>query len=62
MREAERKFEKQNERLVHLEDLTHEISDLMDQMMDDTKKRLQVFLNSLHQWAEEYDKTFNRNA
>lgn len=62
MREAERKFEKQNERLVHLEDLTHEISDLMDQMMDDTKKRLQVFLSSLHQWAEEYDKTFNRNA
>lgn len=57
-REVSRQFEKLNERLVVLEDLTQEIKDLQHQITDETQKRLQSLLAITRDWVEEYDKSF----
>ncbi|GAP14197.1 hypothetical protein LARV_01963 [Longilinea arvoryzae] len=60
-REVTRQFEKLNERLVALEDLSQELNDLQRQITEDTQKRLQSLLSTARDWAEEYDKTFGQN-
>ncbi len=60
-REVGRQFEKLNERLVLLEDLTQEINDLQHQFSEETQKRLQSLLSTARDWVEQYDKTFGQN-
>ncbi|TLN23639.1 hypothetical protein FDZ74_03595 [bacterium] len=60
-REVTRQFQKLNERLVVLEDLTQEINDLQHQITDDTQKRLQAVLATARDWVEQYDKAFGQN-
>jgi chromosome segregation ATPase len=60
-REISRQFEKLNERLIVLEDLTQEVNDLTRQITSETQKRLQGLLTNIRDWAEEHDKTFGQN-
>lgn len=60
-REVARQFEKLNERLVSLEDLTQELNDLQRQITEETQKRLQSLLSTTRDWVEQYDKTFGQN-
>lgn len=60
-REVARQFEKLNERLVSLEDLTQELNDLQRQITGETQKRLQSLLSTTRDWVEQYDKTFGQN-
>jgi DNA repair exonuclease SbcCD ATPase subunit len=60
-REVGRQFEKLNERLVLLEDLTQEMNDLQHQFSDETQKRLQSLLSTARDWVEQYEKTFGQN-
>ena len=60
-REVGRQFEKLNERLVLLEDLTQEMNDLQHQITDETQKRLQSLLSTARDWVEQYEKSFGQN-
>jgi chromosome segregation ATPase len=51
-RENARSFEKAGNRLVALEDSTQEMSDLLHQMNENTKKRLNTLLEIIHDWSE----------
>lgn len=53
-RDTGRSFEKANNRLVALEDMTQEISDLLHQVNEDTRKRLNTMLAIVHEWAESH--------
>jgi len=57
-RASGRSVEKYNERLVALEDLTQEFKDMIDQITEDTEKRLQNLLALMHQWVDDYARTF----
>jgi chromosome segregation ATPase len=59
-REVLRQFEKYNERLVALEDTAMEARDRLQQVTEDTQKRLQSMVTVAHQWMEEYERTFGR--
>jgi hypothetical protein len=60
-RESVRLVEKQNERLVLLEDITQEMKDLLHQVTDETQKRLQDLLATAHRWVEDYDRNLGRS-
>jgi hypothetical protein len=53
-RDNTRSFEKSNTRLIALEDRAQEISDLLHQVNEDTKKRLNSLLAMAHEWAESH--------
>lgn len=53
-RDNARSFEKVNNRLLVLEDKTQEMSDLLQQINDDTKNRLNTLLTIVHEWAERH--------
>ncbi|MHC1784292.1 MAG: hypothetical protein AB9891_16320 [Anaerolineaceae bacterium] len=53
-RDNGRSFEKSNNRLVALEDRAQEMSDLLHQVNEDTKKRLNTLLAIVHDWAESH--------
>jgi chromosome segregation ATPase len=59
-RELNRHFERYNERVVVLEDLTQELQDLVHQLREENQKRLQSLLAVAHEWAEQYDRVFGR--
>jgi len=59
-REVVRHFEKYNERLVVLEDTAMEVRDLLQQVTEDTQRRLKSMVTVAHQWMEEYERTFGR--
>jgi chromosome segregation ATPase len=59
-REVLRQFEKYNERLVALEDTAMEARDRLQQVTEETQKRLQSMVTVAHQWMEEYERTFGR--
>jgi chromosome segregation ATPase len=59
-REVVRQFEKYNERLVAMEDTSMEARDRLQQMTEETQKRLQSLVTVAHQWMEEYERTFGR--
>lgn len=54
-REAERRFEKLNERLILLEDLTQELRDLLHQTTEDNRARLHALLALFQEWVEEQE-------
>ena len=59
-RELPRHFERYNERIMALEDLTQEMQDLVHQVKEENQKRLQSLLALAHDWVEQYDRVFGR--
>lgn len=55
-RELSRLIEKQNERLVFLEDLTQELRDTQHQVNEETQKRLQDQLSVVQRWVEDFER------
>lgn len=61
-RELTRNFERYNERIVMLEDLTQEMQDLVYQVKEENQKRLQSLLALAHDWVEQYERVFGRTG
>jgi hypothetical protein len=61
-RELARQFERNNERLVVMEDMTQEMQDLIHQIREENQKRLQGLLAMAHEWVEQYDRVFGRTG
>lgn len=61
-REANRQFERYNERVVLLEDMAQELQDLVQQIREESQKRLQSLLSVAHEWVEQYDRVFGRTG
>lgn len=59
-REIGKQFDRLQERMVYLEDLTQELQDLMQQSNGETQKRLQSLLALTHEWMDAYEKSFGR--
>ncbi len=59
-REFNRTFEKYNERLVLVEDMSLEVRDELQQLIDDEQKRLQSIVATAHQWMEEFERAFEQ--
>jgi hypothetical protein len=59
-RELTRHFDRYNERIVLLEDLTQEMQDIVHQVKEESQKRLQSLLALAHDWVEQYDRVFGR--
>jgi len=59
-REQMRQFERYDERIVLLEDLTQEMQDMVHQIREEDQKRLQSLLAVAHDWVEQYDRVFGR--
>jgi chromosome segregation ATPase len=57
-REFNRTFEKYNERLVLMEDMSLELRDQLHLLIEEEQKRLQSVVAAAHQWMEEFAKTF----
>jgi chromosome segregation ATPase len=61
-REQARQFDRYNERIVLLEDITQEMQDVVHQMREEVQKRLQSMLAMAHEWVEQYDRVFGRTG
>jgi chromosome segregation ATPase len=61
-REQVRQFERYNERIVLLEDVTQEMQDMVHQMREENQKQLQGLLSMAHDWVEQYDRAFGRTG
>jgi chromosome segregation ATPase len=61
-REEVRQFERYNERIVLLEDITQEMQDMVHQMREENQKQLQSLLALAHDWVEQYDRAFGRTG
>jgi chromosome segregation ATPase len=61
-RELNRHFERYNERVVTLEDITQEMQDLVHQIREESQKRLQNLLAVAHEWAEQHERVFGRTG
>ncbi len=59
-RELFRQFDRYDERIVVLEDLTQEMQDLVQQIREENQKHLQGLLALAHDWVEQYDRVFGR--
>jgi hypothetical protein len=59
-REQNRYFERYNERIVVLEDISQEMQDMVHQIREENQKRLQSMLALAHDWVEQYDRVFGR--
>jgi len=60
-RENARLFEKLTERLVSLEDLSQELRDLFQEIIQDTKARLQVIQSAFNETVEAFERSFGHN-
>jgi hypothetical protein len=60
-RESARQFEKTAERLVNLEDSTHELHDLIAELIQDTHARLQLIRSAVIETVEEFERAFRNN-
>ncbi|MBE0408336.1 MAG: hypothetical protein IBX69_01235 [Anaerolineales bacterium] len=56
--EIHRNLDKISERITHLEDGSQEFHDLLEEMNDQTEKRLQSLLALTHEWVSVYERTF----
>jgi hypothetical protein len=62
LREQVRLSERNNERIVFLEDVTQEMQDILHQIREENQKRLQSLLAVAHEWVEQYDRVFGRQG
>lgn len=58
--ETMRQHEKLAEKVTHLEDEFQEVQDLLQQMADQTEKRLQSLLAQTHEWVTSFERTVGR--
>lgn len=61
MRESTRLFDKLADRLVALEEMSHEVQDMLEQINDETEKRLQALLTLTHEWMNTYESVFAKS-
>ena len=57
-----RQYEKLEERLVQLEDLSQQVSDHFEELNEETQKRLRSLLNIAHSWVSSYERTFGKTS
>jgi chromosome segregation ATPase len=55
-----RQYEKITERVRTIEDSIQEIQDILQQMTEQTEKRLQSLLTVAHEWATSYERSIGR--
>ena len=60
LKDVSRTFEKLEQRLIQLEDLSQQVSDHFDELNDDTQKRLHALLDMAHTWVSSYERTFGK--
>lgn len=58
--EMQRQFEKIAERVTHIEDDLQELQDVYTQMSEQTEKRLQTLLSTVHDWVSTFERTLGR--
>ena len=59
-REVSRQIDKQNDRLILVEDSSQEIRDIVHQINEEIQNRLQGLLALSHQWMDDYDRLFGK--
>lgn len=59
--ESRRQYEKLADRVTHLEDTIQEVQDLIHQMNEQTEKRLQSLLSSVHDWVSGFENSIGRS-
>jgi chromosome segregation ATPase len=59
--ESRRQYEKLADRVTHLEDTIQEVQDLIHQMNEQTEKRLQTLLSSVHDWVSGFENSIGRS-
>lgn len=58
--EGSRHYEKLTERVTHIEEGVQESQDLLQQIYEQTEKRLQSLLAVAHEWASSYEEEINK--
>ena len=58
--EVTRQFDKLSDRVTGLEDTIQEIQDMLQQMNEQTEKRLQSLLAAVHEWVSAYERSIGR--
>lgn len=55
-----RQFNKLDQRLLQLEDMTQQVSDHFEEMNEDTQKRLRSLLDMARTWLSSYERLFGK--
>ncbi len=58
--EATRQYDKLAERVTHIEDNIQELQDIIQQMSEQTEKRLQALLATVSDWVSSFERTLGR--
>ena len=58
--EVSRQYDKLSERVAHVEDSIQEIQDMLQQLNEQTEKRLQSLLAVVHEWVSAYERSIGR--
>lgn len=58
--EANRQYERLSERVTRLEDSLQEVQDLLQQSNEQSEKRLQTLLATVHEWVTSHERTIGR--
>jgi chromosome segregation ATPase len=58
--EANRQYERLSERVTRLEDSLQEVQDLLQQSNEQSEKRLQTLLATVHEWVSSHERTIGR--
>lgn len=58
--EANRQYERLAERVTRLEDSLQEVQDLLQQSNEQSEKRLQTLLATVHEWVSAHERTIGR--
>jgi DNA-binding transcriptional MerR regulator len=59
-KDLNRQFDKLDQRMLQLEDLTQQVSDHFDEMNEETQKRLRSLLDTAHSWLSSYERIFGK--
>ncbi len=59
-KDMSRQFDKLDQRLLQLEDMTQQVSDHFEEMNEETQKRLRSLLDTAHTWLTSYERLFGK--
>lgn len=59
--ESNRQFEKLNEKVLQFDEIVQAIQDMVNQVNEQTEKRLQSLLALAHEWVTSYERSIGRN-
>ncbi len=59
--EMQRQFERLADRVTQIEDTMQEMHDLLQQVTEQSEKRLQSLLSVVHEWVSSHERTIGRN-